>query len=213
MRDPIAIVGAGGFGREVVNIIGAINAAGTGDWDLIGVVDDQPSDLNLQRLAVNQITYLGPVDQLLADGPDTPFVIAIGSPQTRRAIAERLESAGHSPAILVHPDATVGSATTLGPGSIICAGARLTTNITVGRHVHIDCNATVGHDTTLGDFVRLNPASSVSGDCVIEEDVLIGVAAAILNQLRIGAGATVGGSACVVRDVQSGATVKGVPAR
>lgn len=212
MADPIVVIGAGGFGREVLDLIRDINTAGTGDWEILGVVDDSPSDENLQRLSVQNVPYLGTVDGFLRDHAGCRFVVGIGSPAARRTIAERIQRAGLEAATLVHPLASVGTATSLGAGTVVCVGARLTTNVTLGRHVHVDTNATVGHDTVLGDFVRLNPASSVSGDCVVEDDVLIGVAAAVLNRVRIGRGATVGGSACVVRDVAANAVVKGVPA-
>jgi sugar O-acyltransferase (sialic acid O-acetyltransferase NeuD family) len=212
MVDPLVVIGAGGFGREVLDVIRDINNAGTGDWDILGVVDDSPSGENLQRLSIQGVPYLGTIEDLLHQNTECRFVVGVGSPAARRTISERLERAGLEPATLVHPHASAGTATSLGAGTIICAGARLTTNVTVGRHVHVDTNATVGHDTFLGDFVRLNPASSVSGDCVVEDDVLIGVAAAVLNRVRIGRGATIGGSACVVRDVAPSVIVKGVPA-
>jgi acyl-[acyl carrier protein]--UDP-N-acetylglucosamine O-acyltransferase len=65
-------------------------------------------------------------------------------------------------------------------------GVRITTNIAIGQHVHINLNATVGHDTSIGDFVSLNPLASISGDCVIEDDVLVGVGGIVLNGLRLG---------------------------
>ena len=79
--------------------------------------------------------------------------------------------------------------------------------------MHVNLNATVGHDTPIDDYVSINPLASISGDCVIESDVLIGVGGIVLNGLRVGQGATVGGAACAVRDVAAGTTVVGVPAR
>ncbi len=211
--QPLVIVGAGGFGREILDIVEAVNTVSP-TWRLLGFVDDAMSAANLQRISERNVEHLGSVGNHL-DGPDSGahYVIGIGSPVIRRRVAEKFGAGGGSAATLVHPTATIGSLVRLGPGSVLCAGVRITTNITLGRHVHVNLNATIGHDSTLGDFVSMNPLSSVSGDCSIGDEVTLGVAAVILNQLTVGAGATVGGSACVVRDVAAGSTVVGVPAR
>ncbi len=67
----------------------------------------------------------------------------------------------------MHPSVTMGAEVTVGAGSVLCAGARITTNIVLGRHVHVNLNATIGHDTVVGDYVSLNPLASISGDCVL----------------------------------------------
>ncbi|GAA1915969.1 acetyltransferase [Nocardioides lentus] len=214
MPDRLLVVGAGGFGRETIDVADAMtDVAGAPRWEVVGVADDSPSELNLARLATRGITYLGTLDKALASVKGAQYVIGIGSPSVRRGIAGRLDSAGWSAATLVHPAATLGSEVDLGPGTVVCAGARLTTNIRLGRHVHVNPNATVGHDTTLGDFVSLNPSASISGDCVIESDALVGVQGVVLNRLRVRAGALVGAAACVTTDVAAATTVVGVPAR
>ena len=40
MTGRLVVIGAGGFGREVIDVVRAINAAGSLSWDLVGVVDD-----------------------------------------------------------------------------------------------------------------------------------------------------------------------------
>lgn len=213
MRE-IIIIGAGGFGREVADIVHAINSASDQPrWRLLGIADDSPSEVNLLRLQQRSLHHLGSIDELIAR-PDRPhYVIGVGDPAARRDLANRLQREGFPAATLIHPDATIGSRVAISEGTILCAGVRLTTNIILGRHVHLNLNATVGHDTTIGDFVSINPLASISGDCLVETDALIGVAAILLNGIQVHTGAVVGGNSCVVNDVPPGATVKGVPAR
>lgn len=214
MTEELVIVGAGGFGRETADVVDAINARLTDPrWRLLGIADDGPSEQNLERLADQGIKHLGGVTHLLAGSGRPRYVVGIGSPRTRREIATRLDAAGFLAATLVHPDASIGSGCTLGEGTVILAGARVTTNIHIGRHTHLNPNVTVGHDTVLEDFVSMNPSSSVSGDCLIQTGVLVGVGAIVLNGLTVGHEALVGASACVVRHVPPRVVVKGVPAR
>lgn len=212
MVDSLVVVGAGGFGREVLDVVDAMNAVGP-TWDVIGVADDAPTESNLTRLADRGVRYVGTLEQLAASDTRCAYVIGVGSTAVRRRLADRLDAAGFHAATVVHPSVTSGFRVTIGEGSVVCAGVRLTTNIAIGRHVHLNLNATVGHDSAIGDFVSVNPLASISGDCTIEDGVLIGVAGVVLNGITVGSGATVGGAACVVRDVRAGTVVKGIPAK
>jgi sugar O-acyltransferase (sialic acid O-acetyltransferase NeuD family) len=193
------IVGAGGFGREVLDVADAMADGPRPSYEVIGFVDDAPSEENLARLATLGVRYLGAVADIDAVAPDADIVIGIGAPHVKATVDASL---GHrTAAVLVHPSATIGREVHLGPGTVLCAGVRVTTNIVLGRHVHLNLNATVGHDTVIGDYVSVNPLSAVSGGCDIRSGVLIGTTAAVLENRT------------VTRDVAPGTVVKGVPAR
>lgn len=215
MTTPLVVVGAGGFGRETLDVIEAMNAAApTPVWDLLGVLDDSLTDLNRDRLAARSVPFLGGIDDFLQGGDTTvAYVVGIGSPVVRRRVAARFDDAGLVPATLIHPSVTRGAVSVFGPGTVLCAGVTISTNVRLGRHVHVNPNATIGHDTEVHDFVSINPLACISGDCAIESDVLVGASAVLLNGLRVGRGAVLGGAACAVRDVAAGTTVVGVPAR
>jgi len=212
--QPLIVVGIGGFGRETLDVVEALERTEPHPrFRLRGAVDDAPSALNLQRLAERGVSYLGTAEDWLRSAQPCVYLIGVGSPKVRAAIADRWDHAGHRAATAVHPTAAIGSRTLLAPGTIVCAGAQVSTNVQLGRHTHVNPNATIGHDSVLQSFVSVNPGAVVSGEVELGEGCLIGAGAVVLQGLRVGREATVGAAACVVADVAAGATVKGVPAR
>ncbi len=125
MAEPLVIVGIGGFGREALDVAEAMNAAANAPvWDIVGAVDDRPSVENLERLQRRSVGFLGSLAELL-DRPERPsYAIGIGSPSTRRAIADRMDAVGFRAATLIHPSVTFGADTHVGAGSVLCAGCR-----------------------------------------------------------------------------------------
>ena len=99
MRRHLIIVGGGGFGREVCDLVAEINQAADGvddaqTWKLIGVVDDRLSAINSVRLVAAGVEQLGGVDDIVGQGERPAYVVGIGSPGVRRQIADRLDAAG-----------------------------------------------------------------------------------------------------------------------
>jgi sugar O-acyltransferase (sialic acid O-acetyltransferase NeuD family) len=209
MAEALLVIGAGGFGREAIDVAEAMNAVAPEPvWDVLGVADDGPSETNLVRLKARGVPYVGD----LSHAPDgAALVIGIGSPRLRRIVADRL--GGFRYATLVHPTAVIGSEVVIGEGTVVCALVSLGTNVRLGQHVHLNPQAVIGHDTHVDDFASVNPNATVSGDCHVGSAVLVGAASVILQGLRVGSDATVGAAACVISDVESRRTVKGVPAR
>lgn len=209
--DKIAIIGASGFSREVRDIcweLGAQNICFLG-------LESDPSEIEGCPVLLDSDDI---VSGLVSDG--WRLSIGVGQPRLREAIAK---SHSQWPFVnLVHPSATFGKGqrevVENAVGVIVAAGVRLTSNISVGRHVVLNLNATVGHDVILGDFSAVMPNVSISGNVTLEHGVYVGVGAATINgnpdrPLIIGKGATIGAGAVVVRDVEPGATIVGVPGR
>lgn len=210
---PLVVIGAGGFGREVLDIVSALSTS-TSSHALIGVVDDAPSRQNLELLQRRGIDYVGTVDEWLEPEHDPErYIVAIGAPNVRRRIVERAEQRGRQAATLIHPRAIIGTGCTFSPGSVVCAGAIISTNVHCGPHVHINPGVILGHDTRVGPFVSVNPGATVSGMVEIAQEALVGANATVLQNLTIGSRAVVGAAACVVRDVHTNTVVKGVPAQ
>jgi len=206
------IIGCGGFGREVHDVVDAVNSQEP-TWRLLGYVDDAPSEKNSALVAKRASGIIGSADRVLQDVAPAHYVVAIGRADVRRSVDKRFRDAGWKPASLIHPTASIGADVVIGDGAVICAGVRVTTNVRLGYSNHINLNTTIGHDVVTGDFVSINPLVAVSGDVVVGDDVLLGTHCSILQGLSIGQGATAGAGSCVVRDVPAETVVKGVPAR
>lgn len=213
MTTKVVVIGASGFGREALDVLEAMIEAGA-DVEIIGVVDDGPSDINLRRLSERGAVFLGTRQEWFESAETgVEFVVGIGDPVIRRDVVGDLESRGFRGFVAVHPSVTIGARTIIGDGSVVCAGATLSSNIRVARHVHINPNATIGHDTVLGDFVSVNPGAVISGDVAVGSLSLVGAGAVLLQNLAIGREVIVGAGAVVTKSVPDSMTVIGVPAR
>lgn len=215
VAQPIVIVGAGGFGREVLAIIRDINEAaeaGGSDavYDFLGFIDD--GEPNMERIHRLGVVHKGGMNFINALPQGCQYVIGIGSGEVRKQLSVRCDSAGLQAATLVAPTAYIGPDVRLSPGAVVCAHASLTTNIEVGQHVHINLNSTVGHDAVLEAFSTVNPLSAVSGDVTVGECSMIGTNSAVNQGIRIGRGSLVASGSAVIKDVADKTLVAGVPA-
>ena len=205
---PLVIIGAGGHGREVLDIVEAMNSI-MPIFEFLGFLDDGPVAEHL--LEQRGARVIGDTARLAA--LDCEYIVGIGRPDIRERFDRMAMAWNRQPAVLVHPAASVGTSNRIGPGVVIAAGARLTTNVSLGRHVHLNVNSTVSHDCVLGDYVTVNPGANISGSVSIGNGTTLGTGSSVIQGMTIGAGTMVGAGAAVVRDLSDGVTAVGVPAR
>lgn len=207
----IVIFGAGGFAREVHQIIDDINAVEPA-FEFLGFLDGNPA---LHGSALHGATVLGGIDWLRqVEAAGVAVVVAIGNTASKRKIVSEIERQAASQFVaLVHPRAWVGARVAIGAGAIICAGALITTDITIGRHVIINIGATVGHDVSIEDYATVAPAANVSGSVRVGEGCDLGTGCAIIQGKDVGNWSVVGAGAVVVKHVAADVTVVGAPAQ
>jgi sugar O-acyltransferase (sialic acid O-acetyltransferase NeuD family) len=208
MRD-LVIFGAGGHGRDALQAVRAINSVSSA-WHCIGFVVDPgfPAPDKLHDLPV----IVG-VDALLAYR-DLDVVVAVGDPAGRQRIVEKLrlfETIGFPS--LIHPRAWIGDRVDLGVGTIVLAGAIITTDVELGAHTHINVSSTISHDTRIGAFSTLSPGVNIAGRVTIGARVQIGTGASIIPGVEVGDDCVIGAGAAVVHSIPAGVTAVGVPAR
>lgn len=207
-----AIVGAGGFGREVIHQAKQMLGMAEPDaYKLVFVDDSMPGE------TVNGFPVMTSREFLDLKG-ERLFALAISDAETRKELAVAYAQAGAEPFHVQALSSIVEESSTLGAGAILCPFTIVTANATIGESFHANIYAYVAHDCVIGDFVTFAPGVKCNGNVHVEDHAYIGTGAIIKQgrpgkPLVIGKGAIVGMGAVVTKSVAPGATVVGNPAK
>jgi sugar O-acyltransferase (sialic acid O-acetyltransferase NeuD family) len=205
----VVIVGASGFGREVIEIFKDQNKIDK-KWNILGFVDDNPT---INGKTINGFPVLGNVEWLVHNNDAIGCVIAVGEPKVKKQIVEKLEKSRVKFLTAIHPSVIMSEFIEIGEGTIICAGTIMTVNIKIGKHVIINLDCTIGHDVLMDDYVSLMPSVNVSGHVHLKNGVYMGTGSSVIQDRSIGEWSTVGAGAVVVSDLPGNIVVVGVPAK
>ena len=209
MQNDLVIFGAGGFGRELHQIVEDLNE-NKKVWNFIGFLD---GDTQIIGKEVHDYPILGNTEWL-EKHPQTSVVVSIGKPAIRKKIVQQITKMGHSRfARLIHPTAWIGNRVEIGMGTVILAGALISTDIQVGCHAIINRNCTIGHDVFIDDFVTIAPSANITGSTHVGEGCDLGSACTFVNGASIGKWSVVGAGAVVPKDLPPNITAVGVPAK
>lgn len=199
MNKPFVVLGAGGHGAVVADIILQ------NGYRLEGFLDD--------GLPVGTMILGTPVLGKLAlctTFKDCDFVLAVGDQAVRKRLAQTYLL---DYTTVIHPASTIGNEVSIGMGGVVMAGAIINARATVGRHSIINSGCIVEHDNCLSDFVHIGPGAVLGGTVSVGESTFIGIGATIRNNIVIGSSVIVGAGAVVVKDIPADCTVVGVPAK
>lgn len=207
MKD-LYIVGAGGCGREVLQIIKDIHRIQGPRWNIVGFLDDTEDPL-----AGKECDY-GVVGKIVDYVPKENDVLAmaVADPKGKRKLAEMLLARGAVFENIIHPSSYIGDFNTIGIGNIIYGGFSMTTNIRIGNFATL-LESLVGHDVQIGDYSTISSLCNITGHVKIGSGVFIGASCAIAPHSVIEDNAFVGLGSVVLRHVGAGKKVFGNPAR
>lgn len=202
------IYGAGGYGREVLDIFNASRVHG---YDCAVFVDD--GDLSPGTL-INGAPFLGGWEAMLQLDPATTSVgIGVGNPKYRAILASKIRAAGYSLATLIDPMATVRPSAEIGEGVIIGAGAFVSCNARIDGNVLLNLSCLIGHDAVVGAHAVISPFAVLLGGAKVGVGSELGGSCQIFPRTNVGDWARVAMSAAVFKDVPANTTVSGNPAR
>ena len=200
----IVVIGASGFALEAAWL------AEECGHNVIGFLDDA---LEKQGTIVLKKPVLGTIEHW-TKFKEYYFIIAIGSPRSRKAVVEKMQQLGQPMfATLIHPSVQKSEYITVGNGTLICAGCVLTVNIDIGEHCIININSTIGHEVKIGSFSTIAPIVAVSGNVTLEEFSEVGTGASIRQGISIGRGAMLGMGSVLTKNIPNFKIFAGNPAK
>ena len=205
----IAIIGAGGFGREVKMLIDQINEK-ENKFHFIGYFDDGIE----KGKEINGHKILGNTEDLNEYNGEIDLVFSLADPKLKKKILSNISKKDINFPTLIHPSCFIGGDNVnIGEGTIICAGTIITVDINIGEHVILNLSCTVGHNTSIGSYSSFMPSVNISGEIEIGKGVYCGTGSKIINQLNIGEGTIIGAGAVVSKSLPANCTAVGVPAK
>ncbi|WP_431821047.1 acetyltransferase [Burkholderia sp. F1] len=206
MTRKLLIYGAGGFGKEVMDVA---RRQAAGQWKDIAFVDDICPERTRYGAAV-----------LRFDDPEVrgrlheiEFVIAVGEPAGREKLAQKLREADARLGKVVDLSSIVADTARLGDGVVVTPFCSVSSDAVLGANVCVNTMAIVGHDVQVGEHTVISSQVNVGGACTIGSGSYIGMGALIKEGVRIGSNSIIGMGSVVYGDIPDDVIALGNPAR
>jgi sugar O-acyltransferase (sialic acid O-acetyltransferase NeuD family) len=203
----LVIVGAGGFGLEVASYAQDVTRAGHVSFAIQGFMDDTKPVGSMH----GALPVLGGTDMELL--PDAFYILAVGSPEGRLKLAEKLGRKGARWAKIIHPLSYVAPSAQLAEGVVIAPFAFVGPEAQIDAHALINIHTTVGHETRLGEASVLAPYSGLMGRVQVQRGVFLGAQAIVTPGLTLHEGCTLAAGSVAYTDIPARANALGNPAR
>lgn len=203
----LIIVGAGGFGREVLQWVKDINKIKP-TWDIVGFIDD-----NINALDTLECDYkvVGTIQEWMPKENER-FVMAIANPKIKQTIAEIMKNKGAIFANIIHPSALLSEYAQIGEGLVMYPNSLISVNTKIGNFVTLLSSA-IGHDVTVNDFCTISSFCDITGGVKLGKRVFMGSHATIIPKRKIGDDVYIAAGSVVMTNLKNGLRVYGNPAQ
>jgi len=202
----LIIIGAGGFGLEVAAYAEDLTRSGKTPFNLLGFLDDiKPA--NSRHVG---IPVLGDTDQ--AVDPHAEYIIAVGSCEGRKILADKFSSRGARFITLIHPLSYIAPYATIGAGTIIAPFAFVGAAGHIAEHCVLNAHSSMGHESRSGDCSILAPFATLHGKARLGKGVFVGSHAVVTAGKSIDDGAKIAAGAVVYNSVPAYSLAMGNPA-
>lgn len=205
--DDVIIVGAGGHGKVVLDILLAARRLRP-----VGFVDADPRLTDAYVGGLPVLASANGLPRLRQEGI-RHAIVAIGDNRTRLHYCGLLEEHGFRLANAIHPTASVSAAAAVGKNVVIAPQAAVVTEARIGDGVILNTAAIIDRACQVGEGAHVCPGAALAGRVRVGRGAFVGIGAQVIQCRTVGRFAVVGAGAVVIEDVPEFATVVGVPAR
>lgn len=208
MAEKILIMGAGGHGRVVLDIL-----LESKEYEVIGFLD---SDIRLHGKIVNNFKVYGDISltsKLKIEKNVIGGIIAIGNNKIRNMFFKKFKEAGLIIINAIHPSAIISRTAKIGSGVVASARAVIWTDSVIGDNCVINTGAIIEHQNIIEDNVHIASGVQLGGNVTVKRDTLIGAGSTIIPYITIGKNVTVGAGSVVINNIPDNVTVVGIPAQ
>lgn len=192
----VIIIGAGGHGRVIADII-----MRSGDV-VLGYLDDKDTE------EFPGLPVIGKISDVLAFKDKALFIVGIGDNATRKHLMESLDLSWYT---ATHPSAVIAPDVGIGVGTAIMANVVINTGSTIGRGVILNTSATIDHDNVIADYVHISPGAHLGGAVSVGTQTWIGIGSTISNNIVICDKCIIGAGSLVIRDINEKGRYMGHP--
>lgn len=206
----IVIIGASGFGKEVLWTIEDCNKTKK-QYNVIGFIDDNKKLLGKK---IHGKKVLGGLEWFSKNNlKNLQCVIAISDCDIREKLVKRISKHEIKFGTIIHPSSIISKFVKIGKGTIIQAGNIITTDVVIKDHVHVNIACTIGHDSIIDNFVTLNPGVRVNGNTTIEKNCNIGTGSILKQGITVEKKSITGAGTVLIDDVPEHSMFVGVPGK
>lgn len=206
----LIIIGAGGFGREVLEYAqDVLEVTPDVGWTIGGFIDDDLSKLEGYETGFEILSDISSHKVEI----NNVYVCAIADTKIRKRICESFKAQGAEFVNIIHPMARIGRRCKIGTGNIFCPDSCLTVDVTIGDFVFINCHANCGHDSIVDDYCTISPFCDITGFVHLKEGVFLGSHASVCPSVEIERFSKVGAGAVAISNIPKECTAVGVPAK
>jgi len=200
MNKKVYIIGAGGHGRVVKDIIESQNDR------VVGFIDDNSL---LHGTLIDGVEVLGGLN-ILPNMHNAHCIIAIGDNYTR----EKIRNVVGDKVVwytAIDKSAVISKTAIVGEGTVIMPNAVINSSSSIGNHVIINSGSIIEHDCIIHDYAHIAPRVAIGGMVEVGRRTQMGIGSCAKNGIEICDDCLIGAGSVVVKNIDESGIYVGVP--